>query len=353
MKAAYRRLPSESLSLVEAAETGHSAALEHHVRAAPPAAANADTYRNAIVRAVDEGYVDATRILLEAGVDPNTRDARGLTLSMIAAGKGLDEVLGVLLRRGADVNASIATRHFLNVTTLMVAAGSKKLPAVKLLVDAGATLAARDANGETALAYARRSGGKRVTVYLESLFERVGAHAGLTLHEAAQNGAAARARELLQQGAAVDQTDKNGATALMLAARKGHADIVRVLCEAGADVGRSDAAGRNLWDYALAFDARPEVVRCLVEHGLDPNQSDMAGMPPLIRAVAFGGENVTEVMRVLLENGANAEATFTPRVPPELAAQATACARLEAGPRDRRRPHGVGIRQAQSQPQST
>jgi uncharacterized protein len=327
LKAAYRRLPYQSVSLVEAAETGYSAALEHHIRIAPPAAADADVYRNAIVRAVDQGYVDATRILLEAGADPDTRDARGLTLSMIAAGKGLDEVLEVLLRRGADVNASIATRHFPNVTVLMIAAGTKKLSAVKLLVAAGATLAVRDGNGETALAYARRSGGKRVIAYLESVFERMGAHAGLTLHEAAQNGAAARARELLQQGAAVDQTDKNGATALMLAASKGHADIVQALCEAGAEVGRADAAGRNLWDYALAFDARPEVVRCLLAHGLDPNQPDMAGMPPLIRTVAFGGDNVTEVLRVLLENGADGAATFTPRVPPEMAAQA---ARLRA-----------------------
>jgi ankyrin repeat protein len=219
LKAACRRLPFESLSVVECAETGHSAALEHHVGAAPPAAANADLYRNAIVRAVDEGHVDTTRILLEAGVDPNTRDARGLTLAMIAAGKGLDEVLGVLLRRGADVNASVAVRHFPNVTALMIAAGSKKLAAVKLLVEAGATLATKDGNGETALAYAKRSGGKRVIAYLDGLFERTGAHAGLTLHEAAQNGAVQRARELLRQGAAVDQSDKDGATALLLAAR--------------------------------------------------------------------------------------------------------------------------------------
>jgi uncharacterized protein len=322
LKAAYRRLPHESLSLVEAAEAGYSAALEHHVRAAPPAAANADAYRNAIVRAVDEGYADATRILLEAGVDPDTRDARGLTLAMIAAGHGLDDVLGLLLRRGADVNASIVMRHFPNVTVLMIAAGNKKLSTVKLLVEAGATLAVKDGNGETALAYARRSGGKRVIAYLELVFEREGANAGLTLHEAAQNGAAARVRELLQQGAAVDETDKHGATALMLAARKGHAEIAQLLCEAGAEVGRSDAAGASLWDYALAFDARPEVVRCLIAHGLDPNQPDKSGMPPLIRAVAFGGDDVTDVMRVLVDHGADAEATFTPHVPPEMAAHA-------------------------------
>jgi ankyrin repeat protein len=246
---------------------------------------------------------------------------------MIAAGKGLDDMLEALVSRGADVNATIAARHFPNVTALMVAAGSKKLSAVKLLVEAGASLATKDGNGETALAYAKRAGGKRVVAYLETAFERAGAHAGLTLHEAAQNGAAARARELLQQGAAVDQTDKDGATALMLAARKGDAAIVQLLCEAGAEVGRSDAAGRNLWDYALGFDARPEVVRCLIQHGLDPNRTDASGMPPLIRTAALGGDHGTDVMRVLLENGADLEATFTPRIPPEMAAQA---ARLRA-----------------------
>ena len=52
-----------------------------------------------------------------------------------------------------------------------------------------------------------------------------------------QNRLAAAAR-LLEVGAEVDALDKDSSTALMLAARKGHVALVRLLLDAGADCTR-------------------------------------------------------------------------------------------------------------------
>jgi hypothetical protein len=177
------------------------------------------------------------------------------------------------------------------------------------------------------LGYARRSGSKRTIAYLELAFERGGVAAEMTLMDAARNGLLERVKELLLTEAA-DQTDPDGATALMRAVQQGHAEIADSLCSAGADVHRTDTAGRNLWDYALAFGAKPEILRCLIRHGLDPNRPDFSGMSPLIRSVMVsGGQEADEVVRALVEGGADVHATYTPQVPPHLAEHA---ARLKA-----------------------
>lgn len=56
------------------------------------------------------------------------------------------------------------------------------------------------------------------------------------LVDAAAGGALARVQQLLDGGVRVDATDSEGRTALMAAAAFGHADIVRLLLERGADV---------------------------------------------------------------------------------------------------------------------
>jgi outer membrane protein assembly factor BamB len=59
---------------------------------------------------------------------------------------------------------------------------------------------------------------------------------GEALREAARGGATARVRALLEAGVGADSPGRHGLTALMLAAERGHLEVVRLLLERGAAV---------------------------------------------------------------------------------------------------------------------
>ena len=79
-----------------------------------------------------------------------------------------------------------------------------------------------------------------------------------------------RSRNLLRVDA--NERDENGETPLiLLAARGGSADDVRLLVEAGADVGVVDEAGRSAM-YWAAQQGHAEVIEALACAGADCNQ---------------------------------------------------------------------------------
>jgi hypothetical protein len=94
------------------------------------------------------------------------------------------------------------------------------------------------------------------------------ADAGADLRDAARKGRTAEVAAMLGKGAPVESADKNGRTALILAAERGHAETVKLLLEHGA---KADARDREGWTaYALAviegsddvvkvFPARPPI----------------------------------------------------------------------------------------------
>ena len=71
------------------------------------------------------------------------------------------------------------------------------------------------------------------------------------LEHAAYNQFSETVIALLNCGADVNATDKLGRTALHLAARQGNQNIVRMLVEAKAEIGRRDDSGRTPWITAL------------------------------------------------------------------------------------------------------
>lgn len=122
--------------------------------------------------------------------------------------------------------------------------------------------------------------------------------------KAAKNGDAIRLKQLLaQDNSLLSVQDKDGSTPLHCAAWKGHAEVVVLLLEAGADV---NAHSQNShWGttplHAAAHGNRTAVANLLIERGADMEAKDMNGATPLHHTKAH---NARAVANLLLKHGA-------------------------------------------------
>jgi ankyrin repeat protein len=99
-------------------------------------------------------------------------------------------------------------------------------------------------------------------------------------------------------------------SALMLASREGHTDVVELLLKHGVDVDQRLQLAHGAEpdnQTALFFASRkyPRVVKLLLEYGADTNLSDWQGNTPLLVAAQKGE---LEIARLLLEHGADVNA---------------------------------------------
>ena len=123
----------------------------------------------------------------------------------------------------------------------------------------------------------------------------------LPLIDAVKMADSARVERLLAAGAAVDDPQGDGATALHWAAHGDQADMARLLVAAGADVDAADDHG--VTPLALAcLNASVAMVDLLLGAGADPNLARTSGVTPLMIAARVGQ---IEVVRRLLRAGAD------------------------------------------------
>ncbi len=99
---------------------------------------------------INQGDVETTGLFLDAGISPNTKDQTGSTALHLAALRGDDPIIRLLLKHEADVN--IKTN--IGETPLMIAALRGFPETVRLLLAAGADVRAKDDRGGTPLMHA-------------------------------------------------------------------------------------------------------------------------------------------------------------------------------------------------------
>ncbi|MDC7786623.1 ankyrin repeat domain-containing protein [Rhodoplanes sp. TEM] len=241
---------------------------------------------DALVRAVRFGTAAGVRAVLAAGQNPDRPDpASGLTPLMFAAGLGDTDKIAALLAAGAltdalDRKAGTAALHkacqgaHTEAARLLIEAGAsvdlqatstghtplfeaiwfKADDIVALLLDRSCRLTPTTYYGFTLaehLAYAKRvsqgAGDADKLARIEDLIAQRRARDAAAQDEAGliravQAGDVTALRDVLAAGAAVDRRwpvvggFDDGHTALLVAARDGHTDMVRLLIEAGADV---------------------------------------------------------------------------------------------------------------------
>lgn len=211
---------------------------------AEEAAMKDEDNRTALLAAAREGDTGNVKVLLDSGIDVNTRNTRGWSALMLAAANGQTETMQVLINRGAWINEKGTMGH----TALMLAAGSNHLAVVKLLLDNKVEVNKNPHIGRTALMKAVERGHHDIVKILldKGAFTNVKDKSGETaLTLAAAAGHTDIVQSLLAKGALANLKGKDNQTALMLAAEKGSPDIVRLLLNEWADVHAKDDDGQT------------------------------------------------------------------------------------------------------------
>ena len=107
---------------------------------------------------------------------------------------------------------------------------------------------------------------------------------------------------LLENGADLKLTDNDDNSALCHAAARGHDSVAGILLDNGADPKFKNP--ENGWSplHHASHNGHAKVVKKLLKHGSDVNSLSLDGLSSLFRAAAGG---YPEVVRLLLQNGAD------------------------------------------------
>lgn len=240
-----------------------------------------------LLQAVKAAESERALVLLDGTRDVNHPEPDGMTPLHYAVLNNDVDVARALLRAGADVNAR--TRY--EVSPLYLAAQNGSAAMTRLLLENGASANTLYREGET------------------------------VLHTAARTGDPDTVAVLLDAGAAVDAREGwHGQTPLMWAVAQGHANLIPLLIERGADVnGLSNVEEweRQITDEPrekwlppggmspLMFAAREGCRACiqpLLDAGADIDAATLKGITPLLGAIING---YYDVAWDLVQAGAN------------------------------------------------
>ena len=131
---------------------------------------------------------------------------------------------------------------------------------------------------------------------------------GSPLHIAASLGHLNRVKQLLEDGARVDEVKDDGNTALHCASTMGHVDIVQLLVEEGAFLEATGDSGATALMMAASM-GHVEVVSVLLKAGANPDAKHTFGKTTALHFAAEVGR--VEVIKKLCDSGADVEAEKT------------------------------------------
>ncbi|XP_016997074.2 protein TANC2 isoform X2 [Drosophila takahashii] len=216
----------------------------------------------ALTAAARHGCVDVVGILLSRGAQIDARNRQGYSPLWLAVKEGHWSVVEHLLQRGALLDEPLGeTRK----TPLMIAAEEGHLELVELLLARGAEREAQDHEGFTALSWA------------------------------CLRGHLSAAKTLIEHGCNRHHEDHNGRTALDLAAYQGAASLVLYILDQGGNLEHIDVHGMRPLDRAIAC-RNIQAVQVFLRKG--------AKLGPTTWSMAMGKPEILVVLlNKLLEDG--------------------------------------------------
>jgi ankyrin repeat protein len=250
-----------------------------------------DEGNTALHLATDE---DIALALIDCGANIEARNKQGLAPLLNAKAKGRDNIVQLLLRKGANPESEGNTElHLATSHDIAVA-----------LIDGGADIDARNKQGRTPLLTAVMEGKERIVW----LLLRKGAKTesmDYEGHRALQYSLEFNSSEpivwsLVDGGANIEARDKQGRTMLHIATAQGQKKIVLLLLGKGATPGSMDDEGNT----ALHLATDEDIALALIDCGANIEARNKQGLAPLLNAKAKGRDNIVQL---LLRKGANPE----------------------------------------------
>lgn len=260
--------------------------------------------RYALLYAVAAKKTKAVDFLLANGADLRLKDDKGNTALHYCASGGAPDLAKRLIAKGAELDA---TNNSGDTPLFTAAAGQTDV--ARVLLEAGAEVNAKTKQQQTPLRWAvERAPAELVSLLLASNADpSIARDDGTTpLHAAAIRGDPQIVRLLIAKKPGLETTDRNGQTPLM---RARNAETLRLLAEAGADVGAKDRSGIPLlvrWASVPGAETLAAVA-VLLDKGADVNARDErrgAGYTALHWAAHL---NSLQLAQLLLDRGADIE----------------------------------------------
>lgn len=236
---------------------------------APPAIDKGSS--QALIDAIKAQDSEKVRSLLASGAAPNSiENEYGVSPLEFAVARGQIDTIMLLLANGVDVD----TRSKKGATALDMAIEAVNPYIAKILIDKGADVNRASAAGITPIEHLSGVSSKgpahdqRVVELMEYLVEK-GANIRHDSYKgyyfALLNGNQSAVEFFLKNGVNVNMRSSYGVSGLMVAASKGHADIVKFLLTKGADKSFVDNDNKTALGYAL--ESHDQATIATLKHG--------------------------------------------------------------------------------------
>lgn len=249
----------------------------------------------ALIQAVSLGNVSLAELLLQKGADANSVDEKSRrTVLMLAAQKGPTAMVELLLKHGADVKAVDPSYQ----TPLTYAQQGRQWKSAAFLVRAGAKINVHSGMRNRILEDAALQGEVELVNTLLDAGEDP--NLGNPLGKAIAKRQFKTAEALIARGASLnaDKDDIYGRGPLQIAAITGDLPIIELLLQKGAELNATTEHG----DSALALAAKyghVNVVKFLLERKADPNRSLRTLRAPNEYGVPVNEEDTGQYSRAL------------------------------------------------------